>query len=145
MDSIVASRIGLVVAVASMVTLVFRQSIFGVGAVAIGVQIAAAILMLWARLTFGGRSFHASADPTEGGLVTSGPYRYLRHPIYASIMYFLWAAALSHFSVLNTLLAVAATSGLLLRMYAEERLVVERYPEYSSYAARTKRIVPFVF
>jgi len=45
--------------------------------------------MLWARLTFGGRSFHAGANPTAGGVVTTGPYRFVRHPIYAAILYFL--------------------------------------------------------
>jgi protein-S-isoprenylcysteine O-methyltransferase Ste14 len=34
-----------------------------------------------ARVTFGGRSFHVGANPTEGGLVTKGPYRFVRHPI----------------------------------------------------------------
>ena len=37
------------------------------------IQLGAIGLMVWARLTFGKRSFHASANPTAGGLVTSGP------------------------------------------------------------------------
>jgi hypothetical protein len=41
-------------------------------------------------LTFGARSFHAGANPTDGGVVTAGPYRFFRHPIYAAILYFLW-------------------------------------------------------
>ena len=32
-----------------------------------------------------------------------------------------------------------------IRIAAEERLVLERYPEYAAYAARTKRLIPFVF
>ena len=50
--------------------------------------------MVAARITFGRRSFHAAANPTEGGLVTTGPYAYIRHPIYAAILYFVWAGAL---------------------------------------------------
>ena len=30
----------------------------------------------------------------RGGLVTTGPYRYVRHPIYAAATYFAWAGAL---------------------------------------------------
>ena len=51
--------------------------------------------MLWARLTFGWRSFHAGARPTEGGIVTRGPYHWVRHPIYLAILLFTWAGVAS--------------------------------------------------
>jgi len=101
--------------------------------------------MIWARVTFGMRSFHAAANPTEGGIVTTGPYRFLRHPIYAAILYFLWTGVASHASVLSVTAGVVATLGIAGRIVTEERLVTERYPEYREYAARTKRVVPFVF
>ena len=56
------------------------------------------LLILWARVTFGRRSFHVVANPTEGGLVTSGPYRYIRHPIYAAICLFTWVGVAAHWS-----------------------------------------------
>ncbi len=144
MDSRRSSKAGLAIAALAAVTLVFRESILAGGFVAILVQALAILLMLWARLTFGGRSFHATAEPTEGGLVTSGPYYYLRHPIYAAVMYFLWAAILSHLSMINVLLGLVATIGLFMRILAEEHLVTERYPNYAEYASHTKRIIPFV-
>jgi protein-S-isoprenylcysteine O-methyltransferase Ste14 len=135
---------GLAMALVALVSLVFRESFLGEGLVAILVQVLAALLMLWARMTFGRRSFHAAADPTEGGLMTSGPYHYLRHPIYAAIMYFLWAGIASHLSLWNVSLGIIATIGLFIRILAEERLVSKRYPDYVEYASRTKRIIPFV-
>src|SRR5208282_4732713 len=99
----------------------------------------------WARFTFGIRSFHGAANPTAGGLVRSGPYRYLRHPIYAAILYFLWAGIAAHLSISNILLALLASAGLGVRMFAEERLLREMYPEYVEYARRTPRVVPFLF
>jgi len=138
------ARIGLVVAVLSVVLLAFQESLFGTGILAIAIQIAAALLMIWARETFGRRSFHVDADPTEGGLMTVGPYRYLRHPIYASILYFVGAGVCSHLSFFSILEGTAVAVGLILRMRSEERLLVERYPEYAAYAARTRRIIPFV-
>src|SRR6478672_4144707 len=56
------------------------------------------LLFLWARVTFGRRSYHVVADPTEGGLVTTGPYRYIRHPIYAASWVFTSAGAAAHWS-----------------------------------------------
>ncbi len=140
------SSIGAVVVLtAAIVTLLFRDSLFAAGWAAITVQILAALLMLWARSTFGRRSFHAAANPTEGGLITSGPYRFVRHPIYAAVLFFLWAGALSHLSPVNAALAALASGGLAVRALAEEQLVVRRYPEYTAYAARTKRFIPFLF
>jgi protein-S-isoprenylcysteine O-methyltransferase Ste14 len=138
------SRVGLGLATVGVVVLLFRESLFASGVTAIIVQVASALLMLWARLAFGGRSFHATADATEGGVVTKGPYRYLLHPIYAAILYFLWAGVLSHVGVFNGLLGALATIGLATRMVAEEWLMTVRYPEYATYAAHTKRIIPFI-
>ncbi len=140
-----ASVIGLLMAVAALAALILQRSLFAVGVIAVTVQVLAALLMVWARLTFGRRSFHAAANPTEGGLVTSGPYRFLRHPIYAAVLYFTWAGVLTHPSVNSVAIGILASAGLAIRMVAEERLVTERYPEYAAYAASTKRIIPFVF
>jgi protein-S-isoprenylcysteine O-methyltransferase Ste14 len=141
---VVTSRISLAVTIVAVAGLAYKDSILATGAMTIAVQIVAVLLMLWARLTFGRRSFHASADPTDGGLMTSGPYRYTRHPIYASVLYFVWAGVLCHLSLFGVLVGTVATIGLVLRILAEERLVAERYPEYASYAMSTKRIIPFI-
>ena len=139
------SLIGLLFAMIAMGILVFRKSLFGVGPIVISIQVFAGLIMLWSRVTFGKRSFHASASPTSGGLITTGPYKFVRHPIYASILYFTWAGISAHFSVINFLLGATITVGLFIRIFAEERLVEKLYPNYLLYAARTKRIIPYIF
>ena len=138
------SLTGYVLLVITLVSLVIENSILASGYVASILQIIAVLLMILARITFGRRSFHAAANPTEGGLVTTGPYAYIRHPIYASILYFLWAAVFSHFSVTNLILGTIGTIGACIRIYAEEHLIVHQYPQYVDYAARTKRVIPFL-
>jgi protein-S-isoprenylcysteine O-methyltransferase Ste14 len=128
----------------AIVGLVYTRSLFGHGPVTIGLQAAALLLMVWARITFGMRSFHYAANPTEGGLVTTGPYRYMRHPIYAAILLFVWTGIAANLSVLSVALGLVATAMLCLRMIFEETLVRQRYPEYDEYARRTRRVIPFV-
>ena len=112
---------------------------------AIAVQLGALLLLVWARLVFGRRSFHVAANPTEGGLVTSGPYRYIRHPIYTAFGVFSGAGVVAHWSWASGLLGGLVVGGALLRIFCEEVLVTARYPEYRQYAATTWRMIPYVF
>ncbi|PWU18242.1 MAG: hypothetical protein C5B50_09595 [Verrucomicrobia bacterium] len=111
----------------------------------VAVQILAVLLITCARVAFGRRSFHVTANPTEGGLVTTGPYRYIRHPIYAAVCLFTTAAVAAHCSWLTLLCGGAVWASALVRIPLEEKLVSARYPEYRQYAARTSRLIPYVF
>lgn len=88
---------------------------------------------------------HPAAEPTEGGLVTSGPYNYIRHPIYTSVLVFVWAGIAAHWSILNAFFGVLIVTGSIMRLFCEERLVRARYPDYDAYASTTKRMIPFLF
>jgi protein-S-isoprenylcysteine O-methyltransferase Ste14 len=132
------------VLVVAVVSLLLRHSLFARGPWLVAAQVVAGLVMLWARVTFGVRSFHASAAPTAGGLVTTGPYRFVRHPIYAAILLFMGAGVAAHASMLSVLTAIVAGAAIAVRIGAEEVLVVEAYPEYAAYSRRTKAIIPFV-
>lgn len=128
-----------------MVGLFSMHHLFAQRPYLIAVQAAAVLLMIWARTTFGLRSFHAAASTSPGGLVTTGPYRYWRHPIYASIIYFVWAGQVRAPGAVPLALAATVTLGLFVRMLLEERFLVQAHPEYRQYAKNAKRLIPFVY
>jgi protein-S-isoprenylcysteine O-methyltransferase Ste14 len=113
--------------------------------VVIAIQVFGVLLMLWARITFGRRSFHASAQPTVGGLVRTGPYRYIRHPIYTAAQCFVWPAAIVRGTAPAIGFAALVLVGGIIRMLCEEHLLVQQYPDYVDYARSTKRMIPYVF
>jgi len=139
------SVLGFLGMVLAMLGLLATHSLFARSPVLILVQALAALLMIWARLTFGFRSFHLSANPTSGRLVTNGPYAFLRHPIYASILLFLFAAVISNYSIQNLRLGLLGTAGALIRVFMEESFLRQEFTEYAAYSKRVKRLIPFIF
>ena len=145
MYSKIGSVLGFTMAVVGIVYLISEHHIISGNPVITVIQVLAFGLMIWARITFRSRSFHVSATPTEGGLVTRGPYRWLRHPIYAAVIYFSWAclAAFPEPKVLAAVILI--TAGLYIRMILEEKELKKTYPEYEEYAKRAKRLIPHIF
>jgi protein-S-isoprenylcysteine O-methyltransferase Ste14 len=128
-----------------LVGLVVTRQLFSASPFVISAQVIALLLFLWARVTFGRRSYHLLANPTEGGLVTSGPYRYIRHPIYASICLFTLAGTVAHLSLSSAIFGGLILGSAVMRIFCEEALVGARYAEYAPYQARTWRMVPYVY
>ena len=139
------SILGLVVMIGALIGLYEIGVLFTAQPLAIALQLIAIALMVWARVTFGRRSFHAAANPTAGGLVTTGPYRIIRHPIYTAACLFGWGPIVVHWSLVSVALGILLLLGALMRMMCEEQLVKQTYPEYAEYAKVTKRMVPYLF
>lgn len=141
----VASLIAFGVALSGVFYLIDKNYIFSKNPISIIIQTCAVGLMIWARLTFGVRSFNASANATIGKLVTNGPYHFLRHPIYAALIYFFIAGIIS-FPFVETIAAVGLIiAGLFVRMILEEKSLSVAYGDYAEYSKKTKRIILFVF
>ena len=77
--------------------------------------------------------------PEARMLVTSGPYAYARHPLYA-VEFFTIAGIAMQFQQPWAGLLGAATIGLqVIRSIFEERVLLAQYPEYAAYRVRVKR------
>lgn len=79
-------------------------------------------------------------------LVTSGVYRYIRHPLYSSLLFLAWGVFFKKPHWLGLLLALLATLFLLATAKADEVECLNFFgPTYWAYMDRTKRFVPFLF
>jgi len=112
----------------------------GAGLTALGIAVA-----IWARLHLG-RNWSASPAMKEGHeLVTTGPYAFVRHPIYSGIILATLGTGLTG-SVFGIVLFVIVTTMFLFRVGTEERYMMELFPgTYPAYRARTKRLVPLIW
>ena len=108
------------------------------------VQVLAIALMPWARRSFQPGQFNIHAEPKEGQMISSGPYKYIRHPMYASALVIIWSGVLGHFSYLNFVIGVIVAVVISIRIMIEEQNLRAHYPEYSDFSRKTKMIIPFI-
>jgi protein-S-isoprenylcysteine O-methyltransferase Ste14 len=111
----------------------------------VSLQIFALIIILWARKTLGIRSFEPTASPIINNIVMSGPYKFIRHPIYFGASLFIWAGVISYPSILNVFLGIVVTVMAFIRAICEEKLIIQNSNSYKEYMLRTKRIIPYLF
>lgn len=79
-------------------------------------------------------------------LVTDGAYRYIRHPLYSSLLFLAWGIFFKLPSILGIGLALLITLFLFLTARSEEAENIRFFGEaYREYMQRTKMFVPFVF
>ncbi len=79
-------------------------------------------------------------------LVTGGVYRYIRHPLYASLMALGWGIFLKQPDLLALVLGVFISATLFFAARTEEEENLERFgEEYRAYMQHTRLFIPFVF
>ena len=78
-------------------------------------------------------------------LVTHGIYRYIRHPMYSSLIFLNWGLFFNHISWLSGIIAFIACVLLVLTTFAEESENIRYFgAQYRKYMKRTKLFVPFL-
>jgi len=106
------------------------------------IQLGGFAWQLWSKIWLG-RNF--GLLPAQRTIVTSGPYRLVRHPIYFGYWVSHMGTLLSFFSLWNVAIYVALYIFQGLRMIEEEKLL-KNNPEYQAYLEQTPyRFIPFVF
>ncbi len=79
-------------------------------------------------------------------LVEQGAYRYIRHPLYSSLLLLVWGVFLKAPSLPHAILALAASGCLVATARVEEVENLDRFgPDYAVYMQNTKMFVPFLF
>jgi len=111
------------------------------GAVCIWIIMTGMFVQLSAKIVLG-VSF--GIVPANRGVRTLGPYRFVRHPMYAGYTLTHVGLLLAMPSALNAVLYAAALAFQIARTSREERILM-RDPDYRAYAARTRyKLLPFV-
>jgi len=100
---------------------------------------------LWARWTLAGNWSSDVTFKREHELVSTGPYRFVRHPIYTGLLVMCVGSAIDSGRLPAWLGVVVVGIGFWIKLNQEERLLLRHFPDtYPAYRKRVKALVPFV-
>jgi protein-S-isoprenylcysteine O-methyltransferase Ste14 len=128
---------------------VFRGGSLSVHSVVLGVigvvVFASGIaLAIWARIHIGRNWGMPTTQKADPELVTSGPYRFIRHPIYTGILTGVLGTALAT-NLIGLIIVAVLGAYFYYSASVEEKNLTATFPtEYPAYQAGTKMLIPFV-
>lgn len=109
-------------------------------------EVAALLLGIWAVLAMRLGNFNITPQPKEGAtMVQTAPYRWVRHPMYLSLILLVTAVVANSFSWLRFLMWCVLTIDLLVKLHYEEQLLLQRFVGYDKLRQHSWRLIPFVY
>jgi protein-S-isoprenylcysteine O-methyltransferase Ste14 len=114
------------------------------GALAAAICVLGLVIALWSRLTLAG-NWSSNVQFKEGHqLIRTGPYRFVRHPIYTGIL-LMCAAPPIQFGRFHHWLGFALIiAGAWIKLKQEETLMLHHFQDYADYRKEVKALVPFL-
>jgi len=106
----------------------------------------ASIFSIWIFLHNRLGNFNITPEIKDNAkLIQSGPYRYIRHPMYFALIFGVFGLLLKFFSYINLIAFFLLILAVTLKAKKEERLWLQHHSEYEEYLQNTKMIIPFIF
>jgi protein-S-isoprenylcysteine O-methyltransferase Ste14 len=132
-----------------LVVRVFRTGSLAVhspvlGAIGAVLFVSGLALAIWARVHLGRNWGMPMTERVEPELITSGPYRYVRHPIYTGLLLAVLGTALVT-NLIGLVIAAVLTGVFYYSASVEERNLTAVFPTaYPAYRDSTKMLIPFI-
>jgi protein-S-isoprenylcysteine O-methyltransferase Ste14 len=121
----------------------FEVECLPVRLVGFAVGVGGATVLVWSCLCLERQLIHEAALLDNHTLVTIGPYRFIRHPIYTGYLALLLGSGIATFNWGLLLIWPISLVGIRIQAESEERLLASRFgTEYSNFASHTGRFLP---
>jgi protein-S-isoprenylcysteine O-methyltransferase Ste14 len=110
------------------------------------IQLFSMFFICWALFERWGNKKHGLYKSFGIYLIKTGPYEFIRHPVYAGILLFVASVVQAEFTFLRLLAFLLFVSLILLCIKRDEKLSLDHFKnQYSEYLKRTKRLIPYLY
>lgn len=128
----------------TMIALIVLNSIFTYG-IALAIQVLGVMIGIWAIISIGIGNFNIQPEVKSDSLITRGPYKWIRNPMYTAVYLFFIPLVFLNFNWTNFILLVLLIVTLALKISREEKFLQEKFGnKYLEYKSSTKRLIPFI-
>ncbi len=103
-------------------------------------------LIFWAITTMQKSKLRILPEPSATAtLITNGPYRFIRHPMYTAILLGSIGLLIHQFTLVRLVLIIALAIVLLIKLGWEEKMLSQKFEGYKNYMQQTQKLFPFIF
>ena len=138
----------LILVIFQMITMIYLIMFNSPFAIRFGLmtQIFGIAIGVWGILIMGVGNFNIQPEVKSYLLITAGPYKWIRNPMYMAVILFYVPIVIQNFSLMNVLVFIVLFIAILLKIYSEEQFLEEQFGDkYLKYKRRTKRLIPFIY
>lgn len=91
-------------------------------------------------------NFNIAPEPIANSeLIVKGPYRFIRHPMYTSVLGFSFCYLIQDFSMFKLMIYTILTINFVFKLNYEEKFLTIKFSDYNNYKKKTKMIIPYIF
>lgn len=135
-----------VIQLASFIAIILTGQIIPGHPIALLLSLSGVILGLWALWEMRKSKFRPTPEVApETKLITTGPYRFIRHPMYLSMLIVGTALIINSFSFFRLFVLIILLVDLLIKLNYEEKLLGKHFKDYPDYQKKTSRLIPFIY
>lgn len=107
--------------------------------------VAGLVFCVWARFTLGRNWSGVVTFKAGHELITSGPYAFVRHPIYTGMLTMVVGTVIVQGHLAGIIAIPLIFVSFWIKLRYEEKIMSEKFPDdYAAYQRRVKRLIPFV-
>ena len=103
------SKFALLILIVAILYLLISGNLLSTSPFVIAAQLLAIGFGFWARRSFQTGQFSIDAEPQEGPRLATGPYQFIRHPMYAAALLLVWSSIFGHLSIITAIISLIVT------------------------------------